>query len=104
MRKPLHERVSVEKDNYYLQQRDISNIGNNKITVADGDSLYHVDIVDGEVKSVSTPDGENKFDLDSINSQLKSGATLGDALTGEKVETNKLQEVVKRRVRKYLFS
>jgi hypothetical protein len=102
--KKLTEEFSQEKENYYLRQKDFKNLGDTKVTVSDDNSLFYVEIVNGEVESVSSPDGVDKFDIDSINSQLKSGATLGASITGEKVSTNKLQEIIKHRFRQYLFS
>lgn len=102
--KKVTEGFSQEKENYYLQLKDFKNLGDKKITVSDDDSLIYVEIVNGEVKSVSTPDGEDKFDIDSINSQLRSGATLGGAITGEYVPEKRIQKIIKESFRRYLLS
>jgi hypothetical protein len=102
--KIIREQFSQEKENYFLQKRDISILGQKEIAVSDDDSMYYVNIKDGEVVSVSQPDGDKEFNLDDINSQLKAGSTLGAAITGEHKQEKKIHETIKRRVRTYLLS
>jgi sugar lactone lactonase YvrE len=102
--KTITEQFSQEKENYYLQQRDIGNLGKKQVTVSDEDTIYYVDIKNGEIVSVSQPDGDKQFDVGDINSQLKAGATLGGAITGEHKQEKRIQELIKQKVRLYLLS
>jgi len=99
------EQSTPEKDNYFIQQKDIGGMGLSKISVMDDTNLYNITIQNGEVIEVSTPDGTNTFDVSHINSQLNAGATLGSSIVGEKtsVAESKLQRFIKQSIRTHLL-
>ena len=106
MKKILLEQLDPDKENYYLDKKDIGVMGSKLLQVKDDTHLYNVEVKNGEVVSVKMPDGVGDFEVDDINSQLQAGATLGAAITGESNnnQTQKLKEVIKKHLRKHILS
>lgn len=77
------------KDNFYLKKKDL--LGTANIEIADQDSTVLISIVDGKVTNVQSDKG-NKFNVNDINTQLDSGATIGQAISGE---SSVLREIIK---------